>query len=73
VGGLARLDKDGRWQSYSTESTKGGLPNDDVLVLASGADGALCSVVTPASSRASCHLGCQCSADLVISPPAIDG
>ena len=31
-GGLARLDKDGRWQTYSKASTNGGLPNDDGLL-----------------------------------------
>ena len=40
-GGLARLDKDGRWQTYSTANTNGGLPHDSVLRLAPGADGAL--------------------------------
>jgi hypothetical protein len=40
-GGLARLDKDGHWQSYSTANTKGGLPDDRVWALALGADGAL--------------------------------
>jgi ligand-binding sensor domain-containing protein len=40
-GGLARLDKDGRWQSYSKANTNGGLPNDTVRALAPGADGAL--------------------------------
>ena len=27
-GGLARLDKDGHWQTYSKASTQGGLPDD---------------------------------------------
>jgi DNA-binding transcriptional ArsR family regulator len=41
-GGLVRLDKDGRWQTYSGgANTKGGLPNDQVRALAPGADGAL--------------------------------
>ena len=40
-GGLARLDKDGGWQTYSKASTKGGLPDDRVWALAPGADGAL--------------------------------
>jgi Two component regulator propeller len=40
-GGLARLDKDGRWQTYNTANTEGGLPNDVVWALAPGADGAL--------------------------------
>ena len=40
-GGLARLDKEGRWQSYSKASTQGGLPADRVQALAGGADGAL--------------------------------
>ena len=40
-GGLARLDKEGRWQTYSKASTKGGLPGDTVWALAPGADGAL--------------------------------
>ena len=38
-GGLARLDKDGRWQTYSTASS--GLLDDRVWALAPGADGAL--------------------------------
>ena len=33
-GGLAQLDKDGRWQTYSKASTQGGLPDDHVLALA---------------------------------------
>jgi ligand-binding sensor domain-containing protein len=41
LGGLARLDKNGRWQTYSKASTNGGLPSDDVLALMPGADGAL--------------------------------
>jgi ligand-binding sensor domain-containing protein len=40
-GGLARLDKDGHWQTYSKASTQGGLPDDRVLALAFGADGSL--------------------------------
>jgi hypothetical protein len=40
-GGLARLDKEGRWQSYRKASTQGGLPHDRVRALAGGADGAL--------------------------------
>ena len=40
-GGLARLDKDGHWQTYSKASTQGGLPDDDVPALALGADDAL--------------------------------
>jgi hypothetical protein len=40
-GGLARRGKDGNWQSYSRASTQGGLPDDDVLALAAGADGSL--------------------------------
>src|SRR5690242_2627032 len=40
-GGLARLGKDGHWQSYSKANTKGGLPDDRVRALALGADGAL--------------------------------
>jgi Two component regulator propeller len=40
-GGLARLDKDGHWQTYSKTSTQGGLPDDGVRALAGGADGAL--------------------------------
>jgi ligand-binding sensor domain-containing protein len=38
-GGLARLDKDGRWQTYSTAGS--GLPDDRVWALAPDADGAL--------------------------------
>src|SRR5438309_551481 len=41
AGGLARLDKDGQWRTYSTARTNGGLPCCDVLALAIGADGAL--------------------------------
>jgi ligand-binding sensor domain-containing protein len=40
-GGLARLDKDGHWQTFSKASTQGGLPSDRVRALALGADGAL--------------------------------
>ena len=40
-GGLARLDKDGRWQSYNQASAPGGLPDDTVRALALGADGSL--------------------------------
>jgi hypothetical protein len=40
-GGLARLDKDGHWQTYSKASTQGGLPDDGVRALALGADGSL--------------------------------
>ena len=40
-GGLARLDKDGSWQTYSKANTRGGLPYDSVRALARGADGAL--------------------------------
>ena len=38
-GGLARLDKDGHWQSYSQARTQGGLPDDRALTL--GSDGSL--------------------------------
>jgi len=40
-GGLARLNRDGRWQTYSKASTQGGLPDGRVFALAGGADGAL--------------------------------
>ncbi len=40
-GGLARLDKDGRWWNYNKANTQGGLPDDRVSALAAGADGAL--------------------------------
>ena len=40
-GGLARLDKDGHWQTYSKASTNGGLPSDHVRALALGPDGSL--------------------------------
>jgi ligand-binding sensor domain-containing protein len=40
-GGLARLDKDGHWQTYSKASTQGGLPDDFVSALAREADGSL--------------------------------
>ena len=39
-GGLARLDRDGQWRTYTRASTNGGLPNDNAQALAS-ADGAL--------------------------------
>jgi ligand-binding sensor domain-containing protein len=39
-GGLARLDKDGHWRTY-TANARGGLPANLVLALARGADGAL--------------------------------
>ena len=32
-GGLARLDKDGHWQTYTKANTNGGLPDDTVLAL----------------------------------------
>jgi Two component regulator propeller len=38
---LTRLDKNGRWQLYSKDDTKGGLPDDSVRALAIDADGAL--------------------------------
>jgi hypothetical protein len=41
AGGLARLDTDGRWQTYHKANTNGGLPDDQVLALALGADGSL--------------------------------
>ena len=31
-GGLARLDKDGHWQTYSEASTNGGLPPSDAVL-----------------------------------------
>ena len=40
-GGLAGLDKDGEWRTYSRGSTNGGLPSDSVFALAIGSDGAL--------------------------------
>jgi len=40
-GGLARLDKDGQWRTYSKASTNGGLPDNVVGALALGADGTL--------------------------------
>jgi ligand-binding sensor domain-containing protein len=40
-GGLAPLDKDGHWQTYSKASTEGALPDDHVRVLARVADGSL--------------------------------
>jgi hypothetical protein len=40
-GGLARLDKDGHWQTYRKVSTNGGLPNDSVGALVLGADDSL--------------------------------
>ena len=38
---MARLDKDGHWQNYTTDSTQGGLPHDNVGPLTLGADGSL--------------------------------
>ena len=40
-GGLARLDKDGHWQTYNKASTNAGLPDDYVSALAFGPDGSL--------------------------------
>jgi ligand-binding sensor domain-containing protein len=39
AGGLARLDKDGRWQTYNRANTNGALPNDNVRALTAGPDG----------------------------------
>jgi len=39
--GLARRDKDGHWQAYTTASTEGGLPFEIIPALALGADRAL--------------------------------
>jgi ligand-binding sensor domain-containing protein len=39
--GLARLDKDGHWQTYSTANTQSGLQVDEVQALALGADRSL--------------------------------
>jgi ligand-binding sensor domain-containing protein len=39
--GLARIDKDGHWQTYSKTTTQGRLPDDRVEALAPGADGSL--------------------------------
>jgi hypothetical protein len=39
--GACLADKDGPWQTYTKASTQGGLPNDFVLALLPGADGAL--------------------------------
>jgi hypothetical protein len=36
--GLARFDKEGRWQTYTAASTKGGLPHDFVTALTLGSD-----------------------------------
>jgi ligand-binding sensor domain-containing protein len=41
AGGLAQLDKDGRWQTYNKASTNGGLPDDRVWTLKPERDGAL--------------------------------
>jgi hypothetical protein len=38
-GGATRLDKDGRWRTYTKANTQGGLPNDVVGAVALGADG----------------------------------
>jgi len=37
--GLARLDKERRWQTYNNANTNGGLPDDGVKALALGPDG----------------------------------
>ena len=39
--GLARLDENGHWETYTTESTYGGLPDDSVLSIQSGLDDSL--------------------------------
>jgi ligand-binding sensor domain-containing protein len=39
--GLARLDREGRWQSYTRANTGGGLPSDNIRALALGQDGTL--------------------------------
>ncbi|MFN8482886.1 MAG: two-component regulator propeller domain-containing protein [Anaerolineae bacterium] len=39
--GLSSLGDDGRWASYTTASTGGGLPSDDLTSLAVGPDGSL--------------------------------
>ena len=52
-GGLARLDKDGHWQTYSKASTQGGLPDDSVRALALGADGSLWAGTAAAAWRGS--------------------
>jgi hypothetical protein len=41
AGGLARLDKDGHWQTYSKANTNGGLPVDQVWTLVLGPDSSL--------------------------------
>jgi ligand-binding sensor domain-containing protein len=38
---LARLDKDGRWQTYNKDNTHGGLPDNRVIALTLGPDGSL--------------------------------
>ena len=40
-GGLARLDKDGHWQTYSKANTNGGLPENIITALALGPDASL--------------------------------
>lgn len=39
--GVSSLSADGTWQTFTTASTAGGLPSDDVTALAVGADGSL--------------------------------
>src|SRR5215213_4902705 len=38
TGGLARLNTDGQWESYTKASTKGGLPSDHITTLAVSAN-----------------------------------
>ena len=45
---MARLDKDGNWQTYSKASTNGGLPNDHINALALSVDGAVWVGTPPA-------------------------
>jgi hypothetical protein len=39
--GLARRDKDGRWQTYSQARPRGGVPDDRIQALVFGTDGSL--------------------------------
>jgi hypothetical protein len=40
-GGLARLDREGRWQSYTRANTNRGLASDSITALVLGQDGSL--------------------------------
>jgi ligand-binding sensor domain-containing protein len=39
--GLARVDRNGHWQTYTKTNTNGGFPDDDVHAVSAGSDGVL--------------------------------